>query len=91
MLAQRETVKPIFEVPPQQSDYATIWAARASEMTELDQPVQRSLAFKAAKLILPAPLRKVLRSLTKRSPGGPIKGFDARHFLPVNMTGSDET
>jgi hypothetical protein len=86
IIAKRVARKPIFERTPQQSDYLDRWGeappAAASE------PSPRPLPIRLAKAVVPAALRRSIRSVLSRSEPRQ-RGFDPRFFQPFDPTPTD--
>jgi hypothetical protein len=85
VVARRTARQPIFASTPQQSDYALMWQASAAPADQAPAAApQRSPAFRAAKAVIPAPLRRALRNLQNRPPKPIAEGFDPRYFEPID-------
>jgi hypothetical protein len=86
IVARRTAVKPIFERPPQQSDYVPRWSGDAAQAAP-DQPAtppKRPIAVRIAKAIVPADIRLSIRRALNRRRERPVAGFDPRFFTPID-------
>ena len=84
VIAQKIAQKPIFKFSPQQSDYLTKWAGRATTQAVGDLP--RPAWMRAAKSVIPAPIRRAVRKAVQR-PGKPLATrFERRFFRPFDPT-----
>jgi hypothetical protein len=87
IVARRTAAVPILARPPQQHDYAQRWEAQASPVSLSPSsvaPAARPLPIRLAKMVLPAPVRRLMRKALERPQIPPPKpGFDPRFFRPI--------
>ena len=79
--ARRHTRADVFTHPPQQSDYAALWSARASA-----KAVPKSLSF--ARMIVPRMLRSLRRKLALRRYFRSCSLQNRKVYTPVDLTES---
>jgi len=82
VIAQKIVQKPIFKFSPQQSDYLAKWAEPGAAKAARDLP--RPAWMRAAKAVIPAPVRLAVRKALQR-PGKPLATrFERRFFKPLD-------
>lgn len=82
IIARRIDVRPIFQSTPQQSDYIPRWSGEeTAEPVEVPAapPLARPLPIRLAKMVVPSPVRRSLRTMLERPPRRKL-GFDPRFF-----------
>jgi hypothetical protein len=89
VIAEKIADKPIFETPPQQSDYQAVWSDHAVEASGAAQPARARLVSTYRKW-MPKRIKIVLRNtydlFTKEKAVAPGLGeFSAAHFVPVEL------
>ncbi len=92
VIARRTASKPIFERPPQQSDYLARWEDAPADDAQAGASVERPLPIRLAKAALPSPVRRALRWAFERVPR-PRPTFDPRFFrsmAPATIAGGHE-
>jgi hypothetical protein len=82
IIARRMALAPIFQSPPQQSDYLARWTPDEAPAIAPAASV-RPLPIRIAKAVIPGAVRRMLRRALERPPR-PRVGFDPEFFEPMD-------